>query len=101
MRLSISVLLIVSSPLFASEPPKGFTPLFNDKNLDGWHGWAIHAKGASPAELERLAPAERKQKLDAWMADAKRHWMVENGELVNDATARIWRPTRTTATSNF
>jgi hypothetical protein len=84
MRLTIPVLLLLASPLVASEPPKGFTPLFNEKNLDGWHGWAIHGKGGAPAEVEKLAPDERKKKLDEWMADAKKHWTVENGELVND-----------------
>ena len=46
----------VASPLFAAEPPKGFTPLFNGKDLDGWHGWAIHAKGASPADAREARP---------------------------------------------
>ena len=37
--------LIASATLNAGEPPKGFTALFNGKNLDGWqakpNGWAV------------------------------------------------------------
>jgi hypothetical protein len=65
-------------------PPAGFTPLFNGKDLDGWHGWAIHAKGASPYDVEKLDDAAKKAKFAEWTDDAKKHWSVENGELVND-----------------
>lgn len=66
-------------------PPKGFTALFNGKDLTGWHGWAIHEKGtAGPDALAKLSPEERKKKIEAWTADAKKHWSVEDGELVND-----------------
>ncbi|MFO0805596.1 MAG: family 16 glycoside hydrolase [Gemmataceae bacterium] len=59
-------------------------PVFNGKDLAGWHGWAIHDKGGSPDDLAKLSDDERKAKIDAWTADAKKHWSVENGELVND-----------------
>ena len=71
-------------PLMAAEPPKGFTPLFNGKDLSGWHGWAIHAKGAAPADLAKLEPDARAAKVNEWTADAKTHWSVAAGELVND-----------------
>src|SRR5262245_41732990 len=64
--------------------PKGFTALFNGKDLRGWHGWAIHEKNAGPLDMAKLSPEERQKKIDAWTADAKMHWSVENGELVND-----------------
>src|SRR6476659_5504262 len=40
-------------PAPAADPvaPAGFTPLFNGRDLAGWHGWEIHKKGASPADL--------------------------------------------------
>src|SRR5262249_25457529 len=60
------------------------TALFNGKDLRGWHGWAIHEKNAGPLDLAKLSPEERQKKIDAWTADAKKHWSVENGELVND-----------------
>src|SRR5207253_467758 len=81
--LSLATALL-AFPLLAAEPPKGFTPLFDGKTLDGWHGWAIHAKGAAPADLAKLTPDERAKKVEEWTADAKKHWSVENGELVND-----------------
>ena len=66
------------------EAASGSTPLFNGTDLTGWHGWAIHDKGASPDDLAKLSPDEKSQKIAAWTADAKKHWSVENGELVND-----------------
>src|SRR5688572_26455409 len=85
MRYLLSIAaLFLAVPLFAADPPKGFAPLFNGKNLDGWHGWAIHAKGATPADLAKLTPEERAKKVEEFTADAKKHWSVDNGELVND-----------------
>jgi hypothetical protein len=70
--------------VFAAEPPKGFKALFDGKTLDGWHGWAIHAKGGAPADLAKQPPDDRAKKVEEWTADAKAHWSVQNGELVND-----------------
>jgi hypothetical protein len=83
--LSLAALLL-ALPLFAAEPipPKGFTLLFNGKNLEGWHGWNIHGKGGSPADLAKLTPEDRAKKFEEWTTDAKKHWSVENAELVND-----------------
>jgi hypothetical protein len=78
------IVTAVPSPAADPTPPRGFTALFNGKDLAGWHGWAIHAKGASPADVEKLPPAEKTSKVGGWTADAKKHWSVENGELVND-----------------
>jgi hypothetical protein len=64
--------------------PPGFTPLFNGKDLSGWHGWAIHDKGMSPSALAGLSLTDRTAKIAAWSADADKHWRAENGELVND-----------------
>src|SRR5262249_4068652 len=66
------------------QPPPGFTALFNGRDLTGWHGWAIHAKGADPKSVAAMSPNERAAKVAAWTDDAKKHWSVENGELVND-----------------
>jgi hypothetical protein len=68
----------------ADPPPPGFTALFNGRDLTGWHGWAIHERGMSPQRLAALSPEERAKKVAAWTEDAKKHWSVENGELVND-----------------
>jgi hypothetical protein len=56
-----------------NEPPKGFTALFNGKDLDGW-------KGGSTADPRKIS-AEQQAK---WDAEIPNHWRVENGEIVND-----------------
>ena len=67
-----------------AQPPEGFKALFNNKDLTGWHGWAIHSKGANPADMAKLSAEDRKAKIEEWTDDAKKHWSVENNELVND-----------------
>lgn len=82
-RLAFCVFLF-ASPAFAADPPKGFTPLFNGKDLSGWHGWAIHGKGGTPADVAKLGPDARAKAIAEWTADAKQHWAVADGALVND-----------------
>lgn len=64
----------------AQEAPAGFRALFNGQNLDGWHG----RPHFDPRKLDAMEEAERTAKQAEWDADAKAHWSVENGELVND-----------------
>ena len=64
----------------AQVAPEGFRSLFNGKNLDGWHG----RPHFDPRKLDAMEDAERAAKQAEWDADAKAHWSVENGELVND-----------------
>jgi hypothetical protein len=68
------------------KPPEGFTALFNGKDLTGWHGWDIHGNGNrfGPYDMEKMSPEERAKKIEEWTEDAKKHWSVDNGELVND-----------------
>lgn len=73
-----------SATAAAPAPPAGFTPLLNGTDLAGWHGWAIHLKGAGPDDLDALPPEAKAKKQAAWTDDAKKHWTVQNGELVND-----------------
>jgi hypothetical protein len=61
-------------------PPKGFTALFNGKDLSGWHGMPHF----DPYKLAAMSEADRKAKIEEWTKDTKKHWTVENGELVND-----------------
>src|SRR5437660_11747854 len=63
-----------------TQPPKGFTALFNGKDLSGWHGMPHF----DPYKLEAMTPEARKSQIDKWTDDAKQHWKVDNGELVND-----------------
>jgi Domain of Unknown Function (DUF1080) len=74
-------------PLFAAlgradepKPPEGFTALFNGKDLTGWHGMAEF----NPYKLLAMSPDERKAQEEKWTLDAKKHWSVDKGELVND-----------------
>ncbi|MFO1095685.1 MAG: family 16 glycoside hydrolase [Planctomycetaceae bacterium] len=69
-----------AAPTDSSKPPDGFRAIFNSKDLTGWHGMPHF----DPRELAKLEPDARKAKIDEWTADAKQHWSVDNGELVND-----------------
>ena len=77
----------------AENPPAGFTPLFNGKDLSGWYGWGTQ----DPTDLWKMSDAERaeykKKSIEGGLTDKKgnpstdhlkAHWRVENGELVND-----------------
>jgi hypothetical protein len=85
-RFTLAMMMLVAIPLlsFAGDPPAGFTALFNGKDLTGWHGWAIHSKGASPVDVAKASEEDRKKLVAGFTEDAKKHWTVENGELVND-----------------
>jgi hypothetical protein len=79
--LVLAALLTAASPAHAAPaPPKGFTALFNGKDLSGWHGMPHF----DPYKLAAMTEAERKKQIEEWTADAKKHWKVEDGELVND-----------------
>lgn len=70
-----------SLPCAAAEtPPLKLTPLFNGKDLAGWHGMPHF----DPRTLAAMSAEERTKQIDTWTADAKKHWTVQNGDLVND-----------------
>jgi hypothetical protein len=78
----LSLALAVVAPVHAAEkrPPKGFTALFNGKDLTGWHGMPHY----DPYKLAALPESGRRDLIAKWTEEAKQHWKVENGELVND-----------------
>ncbi len=81
MKLLATILLAFhSTAALAADAPEGFTSLFNGSDLTGWHA----RPHFDPAEFDALSDAEREEKLAAWMEDARRHWSVDDGELVND-----------------
>jgi hypothetical protein len=82
LNLTLLALLAAAAPARAGEPkpPKGFTALFNGKDLAGWHGMPHF----NPYKLAAMPDAERKALLAKWTADAHKHWKAENGDLVND-----------------
>jgi hypothetical protein len=84
-RLALGIVaLIASAPtaraLDDSKPPEGFASIFDGKTLNGWHGMPHF----SPYDLAKLGQEDREKKVAEWTEDAKKHWTVENGELVND-----------------
>lgn len=82
-RLATAFVLLTSGPAFAADAPDGFTPIFNGKDLTGW--WAMpHYDPRKLAEEKEKDPEAAQKKLNDWLADAHKHWSVENGELVND-----------------
>jgi hypothetical protein len=65
----------------SSKPPEGFTALFNGNDLSGWHG---RQGDFNPYKLAAMTEDERKTNLEKWAEEAKKHWKVENGEVVSD-----------------
>jgi hypothetical protein len=84
LAASLAALLAASPTVRAqgqlNEPPKGFVALFNGKDLAGWHGMPHF----DPRKLAEMSPEERTKKIEEWTKDAKAHWSVDNGDLVND-----------------
>jgi hypothetical protein len=68
-------------------PPKGFTALFNGKNLDGWKG-LMKPPLDNPIKRAALTPEERGAAQKQADEDIRGHWKVENGEIVFDGKAR-------------
>jgi gluconolactonase len=75
------VLLAVRSVVQAADPspPDGFHAIFNGRDLAGWHG-------LNPHEVAKLEGAKRAAALLAQRDAFAKHWLVEDGELVNDGT---------------
>jgi hypothetical protein len=62
------------------EPPAGFVSLFNGHDLSGWHGLGHF----DPLKLKNMTPEQRAKIFVGTNADMKKHWRVENGEIVSD-----------------
>ncbi len=71
---------VVSSSFSVAETPEGFRPIFNGKDLAGWHGMPHF----DPRDLAKMPTEMREKQIAEWTDDAKKHWSVENEELVND-----------------
>jgi hypothetical protein len=78
----LSALLLCTCVATAADPkpPEGFVPLFNGKDLEGWHGMPHF----DPYKLAAMNATERTSQIEKWTNDAKQHWSVDKGELVND-----------------
>jgi hypothetical protein len=79
-RLFFSIAILACIAPLAAAQSSEFVDLFNGKNLEGWHA----RPHFSPIKFAEMSEQERAEKKAEWMADAKKHWTVEDGELVND-----------------
>lgn len=86
IRLAAVGLAALLTPALAAsgqvQVPDGHTPLFNGKDLAGWHGLTPHNPPLD--KFLKLDKTEQAQKIAEWTEDARKHWSVQNGELVND-----------------
>ncbi|HEY6168789.1 MAG TPA: DUF1080 domain-containing protein [Verrucomicrobiae bacterium] len=78
--LAVFVFTAAAIPVFAAKPPKGFTSLFNGKDLAGWWG----ATTEDPRKYMALSPEEFAKKREKSIEDINQHWSVQGDELVND-----------------
>jgi hypothetical protein len=78
--LALQAPVLLSAADRKADPPPGFTALFNGTDLAGWRGGDTfdHRKWLD------MAAADREAKDKEWTADMRKHWSVEDGELVND-----------------
>ncbi|MEC9001770.1 MAG: DUF1080 domain-containing protein [Planctomycetota bacterium] len=94
MKLSMKCLalsvLIVTIPVLAvhaqNQPPKGFTAVFNGKDLSGWKGLA--GKGGSPENRAKMTPEELAKDQAAADKLMNAHWSVQDGVLVFDGKGK-------------
>ena len=64
----------------AGTPPKGFTALFNERDLTGW--WGL--KTEDPVKWKAFSADKLAEKKAASLKDIAQHWSVDGEELVND-----------------
>jgi hypothetical protein len=79
MRFLTALLALAASALFADSPPAGFTPLFNGKDLAGWHGY-------NPHSVAKLSGEKKDAMLAKMREEFPQHWSVKDGELFNPGT---------------
>lgn len=77
----------------ALHPPKGFVPLFNGKNLDGWKG-LLAAPYDNPIERAGLSLSERAKRQATADDSMRAHWGVEYGSIAFDGKGESLSTTR-------
>jgi hypothetical protein len=75
-----SSLLLLAGAATAAPAAEGFVTLFNGQDTSGWHG----QRTEDPRKFQALSPAEKQEHLAKDAEDAKQHWKVDDGALVND-----------------
>jgi 3-keto-disaccharide hydrolase len=78
-----SVVTVAAAPQSSKKPPKGFTSLFNGKDLSGWRG---RQPNYNPVEEAKLSPDDHKAKQTEWDGQRDAHWKVDTAkqEIVSD-----------------
>jgi hypothetical protein len=87
IRIASALIALAVLPVAAQtiKPPKGFTALYNGKDLAGWRGGDTfdHRKYLAMPE------ADRAKQDAAWTADMQSHWRAEGDELVSDGHGKF------------
>lgn len=81
LAVTLGAAFVTSTVIGAQgQPPAGFTPLFNGKDLSGWRGGDTfdHRK------LLAMPDDQRADQIAKWTETMKAHWRAEDGELIND-----------------
>ncbi|MFP6762937.1 MAG: DUF1080 domain-containing protein, partial [Planctomycetaceae bacterium] len=73
VELSVSQFQVSSAAV-----PEGFTPLFNGRDLTGWHGRPHY----DPRKLAAMSQAERTETIAGWREETLRHWTVDRDQIV-------------------
>jgi len=72
--------VLLTGKVSAGDPPAGFVPLFNGRDLAGWRG----RPHLDPRKDAEGTPAEREARQCGWDEDLRAHWQVVDGEIVGD-----------------
>ena len=86
LTVCTGALFLGASLLQAAAPAKSrsdegqFVTLFNGQDLSGWHG----QETADPRQFAKLSAEEKSKQLARDAEDQKKHWRVEDGEIIND-----------------
>jgi len=81
MRVVFCAVFVAAGSVTAdAEVPEGFHAIFNGQDLSGWHGMPHF----DPRDLAKMTPEIRAKQIAEWTEDSRKHWTVENQELVND-----------------
>lgn len=76
----VGMMLVSGAVARSVQPPKGFTALFNGKDLEGW--WGLSTE--DPAKWMTLPAEELETKRQKSLENIQQHWRAEDGVLVND-----------------
>lgn len=79
VSLAVALLSMTLASQSSADMPKGFTPLFNGRNLSGWKGLVANPKARAAMSKDELAAAQKKA--DETM---RAHWKVVDGVLEFD-----------------